>query len=108
MHIDDLSVVRDWGWAPEYVDAIWRMLQLDTPLDLVIASGKSVSLETFVGHIFRQADLDWEEYVFSPYKSSPKSITKSFANPRLAQEMLGWTADVEINDLARRLVHGID
>ena len=108
LQINDLSVVRDWGWAPEYVDAFWRMLQLETPLDLVIASGKSVSLETFVSRLFREAGLDWKEYVYSPYRSSPRSITRSFADPRLAKEILGWTAEVDIDNLARRLVDGTD
>src|SRR5690606_21601688 len=61
--LGNLSIVRDWGWAPEYVDAMWRMLQLDTPDDFVIATGQSHSLERFVEEAFTQLGLNYRDHV---------------------------------------------
>ena len=58
-----MDISRDWGWAPEYVDAMWRMLQLDKPEDFVIATGESLTLEEFVAHTFKVLGLDWREHV---------------------------------------------
>ncbi|MCH8333688.1 GDP-mannose 4,6-dehydratase, partial [Candidatus Sumerlaeota bacterium] len=59
LRLGNLSVRRDWGWAPEYVDAMWRMLQLDEPQDFVVATGTTVSLEEFVRITFEFVGLDW-------------------------------------------------
>jgi GDPmannose 4,6-dehydratase len=56
--LGDMGIQRDWGWSPEYVDAMWRMLQTDSPEDFVIATGESNSLEDFVGTAFSQVGLD--------------------------------------------------
>ena len=58
-----LDISRDWGWAPEYVEAMWRMLQTSTPEDYVIASGCSITLEEFVATAFDQLDLNWKDHV---------------------------------------------
>jgi GDPmannose 4,6-dehydratase len=103
--LGDLSIVRDWGWAPEYVDAMWRMLQLDQPDDFVIASGRSHSLQDFVRLVFASLDLDWREHVRTDesfYRAA--EIRESRADPKKAFEKLSWRAEVGFDDLVSRLV----
>jgi GDPmannose 4,6-dehydratase len=91
-----MDISRDWGWAPEYVDAMWRMLQLDCPDDFVIATGESFTLEEFVAHTFMALGLNWEEHVVqdeSFYR--PTDILVSKANPIKAKEKLGWVAGIK-------------
>lgn len=88
-----LDVWRDWGWAPEYVDAMWLMLQADTPDDFVIASGKTYSLEDFVNYAFSTVGLDWRDYVDSGSEyMRPADLSVSRANPGKARRVLGWSA----------------
>lgn len=88
-----LDIVRDWGFAPEYVDAMWRMLQLDKPCDLVIATGSSASLEDFVRITFLSLGLDWSEHVVSDQRFfRPSDIDWSQGDPELASKVLGWEA----------------
>jgi GDPmannose 4,6-dehydratase len=84
-----LDVFRDCGWAPEYVDAMWRMLQLDTPTDFVIATGKSHSLEDFVEYAFVIHGLNWRDYVdISSEHLRPADISVSAGNPEKARKIL--------------------
>ena len=77
-----IDIQRDWGWAPEYVDAMWRMLQLDTPQDLVIATGQTHSLQDFVAEAFALHGLDWRDHVdVSEEFIRPTDIAYSGANP---------------------------
>jgi GDPmannose 4,6-dehydratase len=95
-----LNIQRDWGWAPEYVDAMWRMLQQDSPRDLVIATGQTNSLEDFVAEAFALHGLDWREYVdISQEFFRPTDIAFSGGNPALAQEVLGWSAKIHMRQL---------
>ena len=88
-----LDISRDWGWAPEYVDAMWRMLQLEKPADFIIATGKTFTLEEFVAHAFRLLDLNWKEHVVQDHALyRPTDILLSQANPSNAKEQLGWSA----------------
>lgn len=88
-----LGVSRDWGWAPEYVDAMWRMLQQDAPRDYVIATGRTHTLRAFVEHAFAAVGLDWQRYVRSDALFvRPSDIGISRANPACAASELGWTA----------------
>lgn len=100
-----LDIVRDWGWAPEYVDAMWRMLQQDTPTDFVIATGVSVSLEDFVRDVFMNVGLDWREHVVTDQKlHRPSDIDWSQGDASRAKEMLGWEAKTKMPELAKLLV----
>jgi GDPmannose 4,6-dehydratase len=86
-----LDISRDWGWAPEYVDAMWRMLQLDEPEDFVIATGLTITLEEFVDHAFKLLGLDWKKYVVQDKSFlRPTDILVSSANPTKAKEKLDW------------------
>ena len=88
-----LDIQRDWGWAPEYVDAMWRMLQMSSPHDLVIATAETYSLEDFVVAAFQQHDLDWHSHVtVSPDLFRPTDITYSGGNPTRARTAIDWSA----------------
>jgi GDPmannose 4,6-dehydratase len=97
-----LDIQRDWGWAPEYIDAMWRMLQLETPEDLVIATGETHSLEAFVAEAFAINGLDWQKYVeISQEFYRPTDILYSGGNPAKAQLLLNWNAKTKMADVVR-------
>lgn len=105
LKLGNLSVQRDWGWAPEYVDAMWRMLQQDTADDYLIATGETSRLEDFVAQAFRQVGLDWREYVeCDPALLRPMDLGGGLANPVKAKESLGWTAKSKMKDVVRQMV----
>jgi len=101
-----LDVARDWGWAPEYVNAMWLMLQQSRPDDFVIATGVTNSLETFVKLVFKEFDLDWKLYVEqSEEHMRPNEITMSVANPTKAKNVLGWSAQLMLPDVVHCMAH---
>ncbi len=103
--LGDTSIRRDWGWAPEYVDAMWRMLQKDTPEDFVIATGEANTLEAFVGAAFEHAGLSMKDHVdFDRTLLRPTEIRCTVGDPRRASEALGWTAHTRMRDVAKRMV----
>lgn len=105
LQLGNLAIQRDWGWAPEYVEAMWLMLQQPTPADYVIATGRSHSLETFVEEAFRQQGLDWREHVdISSALLRPADILVGCANPARARERLGWKANSDMRDVVRMMV----
>lgn len=100
-----LDIVRDWGWAPEYVEVMWRMLQAEAPDDYVIATGYSNTLADFVSLAFENVGLDWREHVQSEASFfRPLDITHSAADPSKAHRLLGWTASTRLPELVARLV----
>jgi GDPmannose 4,6-dehydratase len=100
-----LHVIRDWGWAEEYVDAMWRMLQLDSAEDFVIATGASHSLEYFVTRCFELLGLDWQDHVESdPGLFRATDIATSYGDPSRARALLGWNASVDFDEMLRRLI----
>jgi GDPmannose 4,6-dehydratase len=91
-----MDISRDWGWAPEYVDAMWRMLQLNKPEDFVIATGESFTLEDFVAHAFKVLGLNWKDHVRQEKAFfRPTDIMISSADPNKAKEKLGWVANIK-------------
>ena len=105
LHLGDLSVQRDWGWAPEYVVAMHRMLEHKHPIDLVIATGHTSTLKEFVRETFAAVDLDWSRHVeHDPTLLRPSEITCGRADPSLAREMIGWVAKQRMPGIARLLV----
>jgi GDPmannose 4,6-dehydratase len=105
LRLGNMAIRRDWGWAPEYVDAMWRMLQQDSPEDIVIATGESHTLEEFVVLAFATVGLDWKEHVDvdkSLYR--PSDLMCSEGDPSRAMEKLGWKAKVHFKELVQRLV----
>jgi GDPmannose 4,6-dehydratase len=88
-----LDIVRDWGWAPEYVEAMWLMLQQQQPEDFVIATGLASSLQSFVKEAFDFFDLNWEDHTISSREFfRPSDLNWSQGNPDKARRVLGWEA----------------
>ncbi|GAB6037434.1 GDP-mannose 4,6-dehydratase [Fundidesulfovibrio butyratiphilus] len=105
LSLGNIDVVRDWGWAPEYVEAMWRMLQLETPRDFVIATGQSHSLRDFTAQVFAALDLDWHDHVDSNSALfRPSDIQVSLADPSGAAEILQWRATKAMPQVARAMV----
>jgi len=99
-----LDIWRDWGWSPEYVEAMWRMLQQDKPEDYVIATGESNTLADFVVTAFEVNELDWQKHVdISPTLYRPTDISRSLGNPSKAAEVLGWCASYRMRDVVRMM-----
>ncbi len=104
LYIGNLDIHRDWGWAPDYVDAMWRMLQQDSPSDYVIATGRTASLEDFVALAFGHFGLDWRNHVCQDTALlRPSDIRYGAADPSLARERLGWTASVSLEEVIARM-----
>ncbi len=105
LSLGNLDIHRDWGWAPEFVDAMWRILQQDRPEDYVIATGTTHSLEDFVAMAFAQQGLDWREHVqCDPKLLRPTDIRYNAGNPRKALDDLGWQATVTLPEIIRRML----
>jgi GDPmannose 4,6-dehydratase len=102
--LGDLSISRDWGWAPEYVEAMWRILQADRADDFVIATGETNSLKDFVDQAFTCFGLDWTEHVMhSDQFMRPNEIAWSQGNPEKAKKILGWQASKRMKDVVKIL-----
>ena len=109
LRLGNLDIWRDWGWAPEYVRAMWLMLQQDTPEDYVIATGVTSSLEQFVEEVFRLKGLHWKDHVdIDPAFFRPSDLRMSAANPDKAAARLGWKAQYTVRDVAREMVARAD
>ena len=99
------DIVRDWGWAPEYVDAMWRMLQQDRPDDYVVATGEANRLEDFVQAAFEAVGLDWRRHVQkSRALYRPTELAWSQGNPERAARDLGWAAELKMREVVGRMV----
>jgi GDPmannose 4,6-dehydratase len=105
LKIGDTRVQRDWGWAPEYVDAMWRMLQQDTPRDYVIATGESNTLAQFIDATFNAVGLDAGDHVDTdPALLRAADIMTSYADPGRAAKDLGWVAQTHMRSMIEKLV----
>jgi len=100
----DLDIARDWGWAPEYVVAMWKMLQQDEPSDYVIATGNTHSLRDFVAEAFSYFQMDWQNHVESdPGLFRPSELRKGCASPKRAELKLGWKAMNSMPEVVRMM-----
>ncbi len=105
MNLGNISVKRDWGWAPEYVEAMWLMLQQDMAEDYIIATGHTYSLEDMVETVFASLDLNWKEYVeLNPDLLRPTDIKISLADSSKAERQLGWKAQYTMKEVASMMV----
>jgi GDPmannose 4,6-dehydratase len=103
--LGNLRICRDWGWAPEYVDAMWRMLQRDEAQDFVIATGESHSLEEFVAAAFAEVGLDWREHTtVSESLFRPTDIEVGCGDASKARALLGWQAATRMKGVVTQLV----
>lgn len=100
LYLGNLDIYRDWGWAPEYVEAMWLMLQQENAEDFVIATGKTVSLQHFVERTFAHFGLDWKHHVVAdPSLLRPSDIRVGRANPEKAKRLLGWVARTHVDEV---------
>ncbi|WP_326795545.1 GDP-mannose 4,6-dehydratase [Streptomyces sp. NBC_01808] len=105
LYMGNLDAIRDWGYAPEYVEAMWLMLQRDVPDDYVVATGEAGSVRQFLEAAFRTADLDWTEYVrFDPKYERPSEVDALIGDASKAGDLLGWKPQVKWPELARIMV----
>ena len=101
----NIDIQRDWGWAPEYVEAMWQMLQQPQPEDFVIATGETHSLQDFVAAAFTAVNLDWHKHVdIDPALMRPSDLNISRADPSLAQAKLGWQAQTRMAGVVKNMV----
>lgn len=105
LHLGNISIQRDWGWAPEYVEAMYLMLQHQEPDDYAIATGESRKLEDFVAAAFACLGLDWQEHVITDTSLlRPTDLAISKGNPAKANLKLGWQAQSKMNEVVQMMV----
>jgi GDPmannose 4,6-dehydratase len=108
LQLGNIHIQRDWGWAPEYVEAMWLMLQHPAPTDFVIATGTTCPLQAFVALAFANVGLSWENHVeIDPSLLRPTDILISRANPSRAADQLGWRARTNLAGLVSHMVHSV-
>ncbi len=107
LYLGKINIRRDWGWAPDYVEAMWRMLQQSVPRDYVIATGVERTLQEFVAEAFRLCGQDWRDYVeTNPSLFRPLDIERSCGNAAKACSELGWNPSGSFESVVQRLVDG--
>lgn len=105
LQLGNLDIYRDWGWAPEYVDAMWRMLQQTAPNDFVIATGATHSLQDFVEVAFSALGMDWRDHVdIDVALMRPTDLRVGRANPSRARELIGWEAKASMAETVHRMI----
>ena len=101
----NIDAVRDWGYAPEYVEGMWRMLQVDTPEDFVLATGRGYSVREFLALAFDQVGLDWQKYVrFDERYLRPAEVDAVIGDASKAKSVLGWNPQVHLPELVKIMV----
>ena len=105
LYLGNLDAKRDWGYAKEYVEAMWLMLQQDQPDDYVVATNETHSVREFLEIAFSHVGLDWEKHVeIDPALIRPAEVDQLLGDPTKAKTKLGWTLDVDFNGLVDMMV----
>ena len=105
LHLGNLDAKRDWGYAKDYVEAMWLMLQQDTPEDFVIATGETHSVQEFLELTFKEVGLPWREFVeVDPRYLRPSEVDLLLGDATKAQEKLSWQPKTSFNELVRIMV----
>jgi GDPmannose 4,6-dehydratase len=105
LYLGNTKICRDWGWAEEYVEAMYMMLQQDKPDDYIIATGETCSLEDFIQYTFKYLNLDWEKNVIVDESLfRPTDLTFGGGNPTNAKNQLGWEAKYKVQDIVSMMV----
>lgn len=105
LYLGNLDAKRDWGYAKEYVEMMWLMLQQDQPDDYVIATNETHSVKDFVRETFSQLDLDWEKYVeYDDRYERPSEVDLLIGDPKKAKKQLGWEPKVKFKELVAIMV----
>lgn len=104
LYLGNLDAKRDWGYAGDYVEAMWRMLQQDEPGDFVVATGEQYSVEDFLGFAGEALDLDWKSVVeIDPRYLRPNEVVSLCGDPARAKKELGWKPSVDLRGLVRMM-----
>jgi GDPmannose 4,6-dehydratase len=102
LYLGNLESIRDWGYAPEYVEAMWLMLQLEKPTDLVVATGQATSVREFLEYSFESVGLDWREYVeIDPRYFRPTEVDSLIGDYSKTNKLTGWAPSISIQELAK-------
>jgi len=105
LFLGNLSACRDWGFAPEYVEGMWKMLQTRKAEDFVLGTGRSHSVKEFVAKAFEYVGLNWKKYVaIDPRYFRPNEVEKLIADSRKAKKVLAWNPKIKFNDLVKIMV----
>jgi GDPmannose 4,6-dehydratase len=105
LYLGNVDAKRDWGYAKEYVEMMWLMLQQDQPDDYVVATNETHSVKEFCQEAFARLDLDWEKYVkYDQRYERPSEVELLIGNPAKARKQLGWTPKVLFKDLVKIMV----
>ena len=105
LYLGNLDAKRDWGFAGDYVEAMWRMLQQPEPDDYVVATGESYSVREFLEEAFGLLDLDWRDYVeIDPRYFRPTEVDYLLGDPSKAKKKLGWEPKVSFKELVKMMV----
>ena len=105
LKLGNIEISRDWGWAPEYVEAMWLMLQQSIPDDYIIATGKTNQLLYFIELVFHACGLDWKNWVdIDPSLFRPTDLKEGHADPSKATRKLGWHSRMPLEEIVRRMV----
>jgi len=105
LYLGNLDAKRDWGYAPEYVEGMWRILQCDQPDDYVLATNETHTVREFVEAAFAHAGLKWEDFVkYDPRYERPAEVDLLIGDPAKAKEKLGWEPKVRFHELVRIMV----
>ena len=105
IYMGNLDAVRDWGYAAEYVEGMWRMLQVDEPDDYVLATGVGITVREFLEIAFGHAGLNWENYVrFDERYLRPTEVDALIGDATRARNKLDWVPTIDGRDLARLMV----
>lgn len=105
LELGNISIKRDWGWAPEYMEAIWKMLQHNEPQDFIIASGVTHSLEYFLELAFKYFNLNWRDHVITKQGlRRPSDLDAIFADTSKAEKVLGWKASVSLEEIVIKMI----
>ncbi len=105
LFLGNMTARRDWGYAPEYVEGMWRMLQQEAPLDYVLATNETHTVQEFVEEAFGHAGLDWKEHVrYDARYERPAEVELLIGDPSLAKEKLGWEPQTRFSGLVKIMV----
>ncbi len=105
LELGNINISRDWGWAPDYVEAMWLMLQNKNIDDFIIGTGKSNSLKTFIRIVFEKLKIDYEKHIKINEKYfRPSEILVNKCNPEKAKQKLGWNSTKSLNDVIELMV----
>lgn len=105
LYLGNLASIRDWGYAKEYVESMWLMLQQETPTDFVIATGVGATIEEFCQHAFSQVNLNWKDYVVQdPHYIRPTEVDALIGNPSKAKLLLNWEAKTHWKELVELMI----